>query len=199
MSLPPRQSPPDRDRRNLRVALACTGFAGLMLGAAFAAVPLYDLFCRMTGFDGTPVVRSVGAGQVSERSIRVSFDANVAPGLSWSFAPEERSVEVRLGETRTVLYRVTNTGPGPATGIASFNVQPALTGAYFVKMQCFCFTEQTLRPGETLESAVVFYVDPALAEDANTSGVSQITLSYTYFPAKGREPVASAAAAADRN
>lgn len=181
--------------RHRRVAIACLSLALAMVGAAYAAVPLYDLFCRMTGFGGTPLVRTLPAGEVLNREVAVRFDANVAPGLNWRFAAEVPEVTVKIGETTTVLYRVTNTGSVPTTGIATFNVQPALTGAYFIKLECFCFTEQTIQPGETKESAVVFYVDPGFVQDPNVKDLSSITLSYTYFPAKGGQPVADATAA----
>jgi cytochrome c oxidase assembly protein subunit 11 len=178
----PHRTPQARAVR--RTAVLCAGLVAGMVGLAYASVPLYNLFCRMTGFDGTPIVGTTNAGNVLDRAIAVRFDANVAPGLPWRFQPEASQVEVKLGQTTTVMYKVTNTGPIPSTGVATFNVQPALAGAYFVKMQCFCFQEQTLQPGETIESAVVFYVDPALASDPNTKDYSAITLSYTYFPAK---------------
>ena len=179
--------------RHRRTALACLGLAVGMVGMAYAAVPLYDLFCRVTGFDGTPLVRTLPAGEVLDREIAVRFDANVAPGLTWRFAAEAPEVKVKLGQTTTVLYRVTNEGPAASTGIATFNVQPSLAGGYFVKLECFCFTEQTLQPGETRDSAVVFYVEPGLTQDPNVRHLESITLSYTYFPAKGGRPVAAAA------
>jgi cytochrome c oxidase assembly protein subunit 11 len=113
----------------------------------------------------------------------------VSPGLNWSFSPEQPEVQVKVGQTTTVYYKVRNDGPAATTGIATFNVQPALAGAYFIKLECFCFTEKTLQPGETTESAVVFYVDPALVQDPNVKDLSSITLSYTYFPAKGGKSV----------
>jgi cytochrome c oxidase assembly protein subunit 11 len=179
--------------RHRHTALACLGLAVGMVGMAYAAVPLYDLFCRVTGFDGTPLVRTLPAGEVLDREIAVRFDANVAPGLTWRFAAEAPEVKVKLGQTTTVLYRVTNEGPAASTGIATFNVQPSLAGGYFVKLECFCFTEQTLQPGETRDSAVVFYVEPGLTQDPNVRHLESITLSYTYFPAKGGRPVAAAA------
>jgi cytochrome c oxidase assembly protein subunit 11 len=179
--------------RHRRTALACLGLVVGMVGMAYAAVPLYDLFCRVTGFDGRPLVRTLPAGEVLDREIAVRFDANVAPGLAWRFAAEAPEVKVKLGQTTTVLYRVTNEGPAASTGIATFNVQPSLAGGYFVKLECFCFTEQTLQPGETRDSAVVFYVEPGLTRDPNVRHLESITLSYTYFPAKGGRPVASAA------
>lgn len=178
-----------------RVAAACAGLALLMVGAAYAAVPLYDLFCRMTGFGGTPVVGTLPAGEILERRMAVRLDANVAPGLRWRFSAETPEVNVRIGETTTVLYRVTNTGSTPAAGIATFNVQPALAGAYFVKLECFCFTEQIIQPGETTESAVVFYVDPGIVQDSSVKDLHSVTLSYTYFPAKAGQPVVDATGA----
>jgi cytochrome c oxidase assembly protein subunit 11 len=181
---------PNSSRTMRRTALACAGLALGMIGLAYASVPLYDLFCKVTGFDGTPIVRASNGSSVLGRTISVRFDANVSPGLPWRFAPETPEVKVKLGETTTVTYKVTNTGSRASTGIATYNVQPDLAGAYFSKLECFCFTEQTLQPGETLESAVVFYVDPRLAEDADVKDLHSITLSYTYFPSKGGKPVA---------
>src|SRR3712207_6647187 len=145
----------DLDRKLKRTAFACSALVAGMVGMAYAAVPVYDLFSRMTGFDGTPIVRTASpAGPALDRTMAVRFDANVAPGLNWRFSAESPEVTVKVGETQTVLYRIRNEGSVPSTGIASYNVQPALAGAYFVKIQCFCFTEQTLQPGETVESAV---------------------------------------------
>jgi cytochrome c oxidase assembly protein subunit 11 len=192
--------PPGTDRilaaRLRRTGLLCAAFALAMVGVAFAAVPLYSLFCRITGYDGTPLVGTAGASRVLDRTVSVRFDANMAPGLNWRFTPETPQVEAKLGETKTVFYKVRNEGPQPTTGIATFNVQPGQAGAYFVKLQCFCFTEQTLQPGESVDLAVAFYVDPALAEDANLNDLSGITLSYTYFPSKNGQPVATSSAAA---
>ena len=178
------------DRKMQRTAFACVGVVVGMIGLAYASVPLYDLFCKVTGFGGTPIVRDSNGSEVVDRIISVRFDSNVAPGLSWRFSPETPAVKVKLGETTTVLYKVTNKGDRPSTGIATYNVQPDLAGTYFSKLECFCFTEQTLQPGETLESAVVFYVDPRLAQDRDVKDLSSITLSYTYFPSKGGKPVA---------
>jgi cytochrome c oxidase assembly protein subunit 11 len=179
-------------RKMHRTAFACAGIVVGMVGLAYASVPLYDLLCKMTGFDGTPVVRDSNGSQVMERTIAIRFDSNVAPGLTWRFSPETPEVKVKLGVTTTVMYKVTNNGDKPSTGIATYNVQPDLAGTYFSKLECFCFTEQTLQPGETLESAVVFYVDPRLAQDADVKDLTSITLSYTYFPSKGGKPVAEA-------
>jgi len=183
---------PHSQRKMHRTALACLGIVVGMVGLAYASVPLYDLFCKVTGFDGTPVARDSNNSEIVDRTIAVRFDANVAPGLKWRFTPEKPEVTVRLGETTTVYYKVTNTGDQPATGIATYNVQPDLAGSYFSKLECFCFTEQTLKPGETLESAVVFYIDPRLVQDSDVKELSSITLSYTYFPSKAGKPVAEA-------
>jgi cytochrome c oxidase assembly protein subunit 11 len=180
-------------RRIRRTAFASAGVAAGMVGLAYASAPLYDLFCRMTGFDGTPIVSTLPAGEVLERTMAVRFDANVAPGLKWRFSPESPEVTVKVGETTTVLYKVMNEGAAATTGIATFNVQPALAGAYFIKLECFCFTEKTLQPGEAGESAVVFYIDPSIAQDPNVKDLGSITLSYTYFPSKSGRPVADAA------
>jgi cytochrome c oxidase assembly protein subunit 11 len=185
----------DLQRKMQRTVFACLGIVVGMGGLAYASVPLYDLFCKVTGFGGTPIVRDSNSANVMDRTIAVRFDANVSPALNWTFSPETPEVKVKLGETTTVMYKVTNTGSRPATGIATYNVQPDLAGTYFSKLECFCFTEQTLQPGETVESAVVFYIDPRLVKDADVKDLSSITLSYTYFPSKGGQPVAAAAPA----
>ena len=165
-----------------------------MIGLAFASVPLYDAFCKATGYDGTPRQGPALAASAARAhdSMVVHFDTNVAPGLAWKFAPEANRVEATLGETKTVFFRVQNTGSKPSTGVATFNVQPGLMGSYFVKIACFCFNEQTLQPGETLDVPVVFYVDPAVRDDSNTAHLSEMTLSYTYFAAKNGQPVTAA-------
>jgi len=184
---------PARNSANRRVLLACAAVVVSMAGAAYAAVPLYDLFCKVTGYGGTPRIARQGAGTTLERAVTVRFDSNVAPGLSWRFDPEVASVEAKLGETMTVFYKVTNTGPSATTGIASFNVVPELAGGYFNKLQCFCFNEITLKPGESMEAPVVFFIDPALATERDVKGISTITLSYTFFAAKGSpKPMADA-------
>ncbi|MDJ1157854.1 cytochrome c oxidase assembly protein [Chelatococcus sp. SYSU_G07232] len=179
-------------RRVRTTGLICAGIAVGMVGLAYASVPLYNLFCQVTGYGGTPQVSAANGSTVSERVVSVRFDANVAPGISWRFTPEQPVVDVRLGETATVFYKLTNTGTRPSTGIATFNVQPELAGAYFNKIQCFCFTEQTLQPGETIEAPVVFFVDPAILKEPDIKDIETITLSYTVFPSKGGAPVAAA-------
>ena len=174
-------------RRDIVVAAACGAFVAVMVGAAYAAVPLYDWFCRTTGFGGTTQVATAAPSQTLGRTLTVRFDANVAPGLPWRFVPEKNYITVRIGEVLTVNYTVTNLAARDTVGQASYNVTPPTTGAYFQKINCFCFTEQSMKAGETREMPVVFYVDPALAKDAEQNGLNTITLSYTYFPVR-QEP-----------
>jgi cytochrome c oxidase assembly protein subunit 11 len=178
-------------RREVVVAAACGAFVAVMVGAAYAAVPLYNWFCRTTGFGGTTQVSTAGPSQSLGRSITVRFDANVAPGLPWRFVPEKNYVDVRIGEVLTVNYTVTNLAARDTVGQASYNVTPPTTWAYFHKINCFCFTEQSMKAGETREMPVVFYVDPALAQDAEQDGLNTITLSYTYFPVRQPDPLAA--------
>ena len=182
-----------RPARDIAVAFACGGFVAVMVGVSFAAVPLYSWFCRTTGFGGTTQVAKTGPDQSSGRVITVRFDSNVAPGLPWSFEPERRTIDVRLGEVVTVYYAVRNESARVTTGQAGYNVTPPTIGGYFEKINCFCFTQQTLQPGEKRDMAVVFYVDAKL-KDAEQNGVNNITLSYTFFPVRVPErPVAEGA------
>jgi cytochrome c oxidase assembly protein subunit 11 len=173
-----------RPARDAVVAFACGGFVAGMVGVSFAAVPLYSWFCRTTGFGGTTQVAKTTPDQVSARVVTVRFDSNVAPGLPWSFEPERRTIDVRLGEVVTVYYAVRNESARVTTGQAGYNVTPPTVGAYFEKINCFCFTQQTLQPGEKRDMAVVFYVDAKLGKDAEQSAVNNITLSYTFFPVR---------------
>ncbi|MFN3889152.1 MAG: cytochrome c oxidase assembly protein [Beijerinckiaceae bacterium] len=175
-----------------RTAFAVAGGALFMLGMSFAAVPLYDMFCRVTGFGGTPMVADSAPATRGERMIRVSFDANVGGGLNWTFEPEIGSVRVQTGETKTVFYRVTNRSDKAQTGMATFNVTPDQFGAFFNKIQCFCFTEQTLGPGETMDMPVVFFLDPELEKNETLKRMHSVTLSYTFMAVKNPKPVAAA-------
>lgn len=178
-------------RRDLFVAFACGVFVAVMVGISFAAVPLYSWFCRTTGFGGTTQVARTAPEEISGRTVTVRFDSNVAPGLPWSFEPERRTIDMRLGEVVTVYYMVRNESARVTSGQAGYNVAPPTTGTYFEKINCFCFTQQTLQPGEKREMAVVFYVDPKLANDSEQNAVNNITLSYTFFPVRVPEqPVA---------
>jgi cytochrome c oxidase assembly protein subunit 11 len=183
-----RPTTPQQRRRDLTVAAACGVFAAVMVGMAYAAVPLYDWFCRATGFAGTPQVASAAPGNVLDRRIKVLFDANVGSGLPWQFEPEQQSVVVRIGDVVTVNYIVSNRSTYETVGNATYNVWPPTVGAYFTKISCFCFTEQRLKPGETREMPVVFFVDPALVKDSEQDGLTSITLSYTMYPVRQPEP-----------
>lgn len=177
-------------------AIACVAIVAGMTGLAFASVPLYDLFCKATGYEGTPRVGSAPAapamGTTALKPLTVHFDTNVAPNLSWQFRPETRTVTAVPGETKTVFFKVSNLGTQPAKGIATFNVQPGLMGSYFVKVQCFCFEEHTLQPGETLEFPLAFYIDAKLRQDDDIADLTEMTLSYTYFASKNGDPTKAA-------
>jgi cytochrome c oxidase assembly protein subunit 11 len=179
---------PQQRRRDLLVAAACGAFAACMVGMAFAAVPLYDWFCRATGFGGTTQVATAAPRTVLDRRILVRFDANVAPGLPWRFEPEQPVIEVRIGDVVTVNYVVTNLSAQATVGQASYNVWPPTVGAYFSKINCFCFTEQRFAPGETRDMPVVFFVDPELVKDSEQNDLTSITLSYTMYPVRQPEP-----------
>jgi cytochrome c oxidase assembly protein subunit 11 len=186
-------------RRDLLVAAACGVFAAGMVGMAFAAVPLYDWFCRTTGFAGTPVVAKAAPEHALERKIIVRFDANVAPGLPWRFVPEQNSIEVRVGEVVTVNYRVINESARETVGNASYNVSPPTVGAYFAKISCFCFTEQQLKPGEKRDMPVVFFIDPKIMQDSEHDKLNTLTLSYTMYRVRQSEPQTVGSAGAVSN
>jgi cytochrome c oxidase assembly protein subunit 11 len=158
----------------------------LMLGAAYGSVPLYQLFCQVTGYGGTTRVATAAASTVLQRTIKVRFDANVAPGIPWDFAPEKPTVDLNLGENGLAFYKVTNRSDRAVTAVATYNVTPHKVGPYFQKLECFCFQDRTLQPGETMELPVIFYVDPALATDKGVKEVNEVTLSYTFFEAGSR-------------
>jgi cytochrome c oxidase assembly protein subunit 11 len=174
--------PASRRRRDIVVAAACGAFVAVMVGAAFAAVPFYNWFCRTTGFGGTTQVASVAPAGMLDRRITVRFDANVSSGLPWRFTPEVNSIDLHIGEVATIYYDVVNTSARVTEGQASYNVSPPTVGAYFTKINCFCFTQQRLAPGEKRQMAVVFYVDPALVKDSDQDDLNTITLSYTFYP-----------------
>ena len=180
----PRQPSKTRDAA---VAASCGAFVALMVGMAYAAVPLYDWFCRATGFNGTTQVATAAPGSVLDRKVTVRFDANVAGGLPWKFTPERNQIEARLGDVITVDYIVTNQAARETHGIAGYNVAPLNLGAYFQKINCFCFNEQTMKPGETRPMTVVFYVDPAIDADVDAQGDLTITLSYTFYPQRDQQ------------
>jgi cytochrome c oxidase assembly protein subunit 11 len=170
-----------RLRRHMLTAAACGVFVAAMVGAAYAAVPLYNWFCRTTGFAGTPRVAQQAPAHVLGRTIAVRFDSNVAAGLPWKFESEQNEIRLRIGEVATVHYKVINQAARTITAQASYNVSPPQIGAYFDKINCFCFTQQTMKPGETREMTVVFYVDPAIVKDHEQDALDTITLSYTFY------------------
>jgi cytochrome c oxidase assembly protein subunit 11 len=193
MHQPINQQLSDRRRsRDFLVAFLCGVFVASMVGVSFAAVPLYSWFCRTTGFGGTTQVAKTRPTHELTRKITVRFDSNVAEGLAWSFEPERRTIDVRLGQVVTIYYKVTNQSARVTVGQAGYNVSPPTVGIYFEKINCFCFTTQAMKPGESRDMAVVFYVDPKLAKDAEQNNVSTITLSYTFYPVRQPdEPVAA--------
>jgi cytochrome c oxidase assembly protein subunit 11 len=199
MSEPIRQKPHTGKGRDLLVAFLCGSFVALMIGVSYAAVPLYSWFCRTTGFGGTTQVAHSLPQQQSARTMTVRFDSNVAAGLPWRFEPEKNTVDVRLGQVTTVYYKVINEANRVTVGQAGYNVSPPTVGIFFEKINCFCFTPQTMQPGETRDMAVVFYVDPKLAKDSELDAVSTITLSYTFYPVRESEPPATQSAAQEKS
>jgi cytochrome c oxidase assembly protein subunit 11 len=185
--------------RDALVAALCGALVALMVGASYAAVPFYNWFCRATGFNGTTqVATSAPSAAPLARKIAVRFDSNVAPGLPWKFEPEQTEIEINIGQVVTVYYNVTNQSARATTGQAAYNVAPLTVGAYFQKINCFCFTEQTMAPGEKREMPVVFYVDPALVGDPDNDGLNTVTLSYTFYPVRDPAPKPLAASETDK-
>lgn len=179
-------------RSNTRLALLCVGGIVAMTGLTFASVPLYRLFCQVTGYGGTTMRADAAPVAMGQRKITIRFNADVAKGLGWQFGPLQPSVEVVTGEPSLVAYRAVNPGAAPVTGTAVYNVTPEKAGAYFNKIACFCFDEQTLKAGEAIDMPVQFFVDPAIETDPNTRDVDTITLSYTFFKAADSDARAKA-------
>ena len=182
-----------RRRRNAATAAALLGIVAGMGGLAYASVPLYQWFCQVTGYGGTTQVAEEVPVKVHDRSVTVRFNADVNSALPWRFQPVERKVKVKLGEEKLAFYRARNVGDRPVTGTATFNVTPAKAGPYFAKLDCFCFTEQTLAAGDSIDMPVSFYVDPDMAKDRNLDDVTTITLSYTFFAAPGQSDAGQSA------
>ena len=190
---------PAKKNTNRIVAGVCIAFFTGMIGMAYAAVPLYAMFCQATGYGGTTKrATQQYANRVLDRDVAIRFDANTA-GVPWQFQPVTRSITIKIGETVQAHYTATNKFDRPVTGRATFNVQPELAGPYFNKVECFCFTDTTLKPGETLDMPVVFYVDPDIVNVPELKDLKTITLSYTMFPVEKNKPVASSAPAASSN
>jgi cytochrome c oxidase assembly protein subunit 11 len=169
-------------RRHRKVAVWCAAVVAGMVGASYAAVPLYRMLCELTSFDGTPQRASAPSDVVLEQTMTIRFDANTAPGFAWTFEPEQRTVDVRIGETTLAFYRATNTSDRALTGTSTFNVFPEQAAVFFNKLECFCFKEQTLEPGQSIDLPVSFFVDPQIVHDKNAGGTTHITLSYTFYP-----------------
>ena len=166
--------------KNATATICFAVFIG-MVGMAYAAVPLYNIFCRVTGYGGTTQVAEAAPDEILERTMEIRFDANVERDMPWNFKPVQNTMSVRVGETAIAFYEATNNADHPVMGTASFNVSPDKAGGYFSKIECFCFTEQVLAPGESIKMPVTFFVDPDLAEDEFLDNVKTITLSYTFF------------------
>ena len=170
--------------RNTRLAWTMVLIVGGMLGLSYAAVPLYEAFCRATGFGGTPLIAQSDDHPVIARTMVVRFDSNTDPGLPWRFEPEQRSVKVHLGEQKLVYFRATNQSDRPIVGTATYNITPEASARWFNKIQCFCFTEQLLKPGQTIDMPVLFFVDPDMDKDRRFDDVHTVTLSYTFYESK---------------
>jgi cytochrome c oxidase assembly protein subunit 11 len=181
MSQSDERSAPRKTYRHGRVVMPLLLIIGGMGGLAFAAAPLYSLFCAATGYGGATKRAAEQSHVTVDRPITVRFDANTSSALKWDFRPEQREVTLKIGENGLAFYRATNTSDAPLTGSATFNVTPEIAGSYFNKVQCFCFTEQTLAPGQTADFPVSFFVDPAILNDADAKNIQEITLSYTFF------------------
>lgn len=175
-------------RRNARVALISAAVFVAMVGAAYASVPLYRAFCQLTGFGGTVRRAAAAPDAVLAKTLTVRFDANVR-GLPWTFTTLQTSQEAKIGETKLAFFRVTNNSDRPVTGRAVYNVSPDQAGAYFQKLQCFCFNDQTIGPHQTLDMPVLYFVDPKYADDFETRGQKVVTLSYTFYPATDVKPL----------
>ena len=173
-------------RKNTRTALMMALLVAAMAGLAFASVPLYRLFCDITGFAGTPQRAAEAPGAVAGH-VGVRFDANVHPGLPWRFEPAQNTVRIAPGARTQISYRAKNLSARAVAGTAVFNVSPSQAGKYFNKIECFCFSEQTLKAGQSVDMPVVFFVDPAIARDPDTKGIDEITLSYTFYPVETRQ------------
>ena len=169
---------------NARLAWRLVVVVGGMLGLAYAAVPLYEAFCKATGFNGTPLVALEGERPIVARTVQVRFDSNTDPNLAWRFEPLQREVKVQLGEEKLVHFRATNVSQRPIVGTATYNVTPERSAGWFNKVQCFCFTEQLLQPGQSVDMPVVFFVDAEMVKDRRYDDIRTITLSYTFYEAK---------------
>ncbi len=183
---------------NIRTVAVCLGVTFGMLGMAYAAVPLYQIFCQVTGYAGTTQRAEDSTGTVLEKTINVRFDSNIATDLDWEFAPKQREITVKLGEKAMAFYTASNFGKSDSFGTATFNVSPGAAGIYFNKIDCFCFTEQKLAAGETVDMPVLFFVDPEIINDPLLKDATTITLSYTFFPDEDAEQEVTQNAPSDK-
>ncbi|MDV4152942.1 cytochrome c oxidase assembly protein [Rhizobium brockwellii] len=184
-------TPKRQGRNNGAVVMMCLSFVFGMGAMSYAAVPLYRIFCQVTGYNGTTQRVDQVSSVVLDRTMRVTFDANVAPGLQWEFKPVQREVNPKIGETIQVNFTAENRSNETQRGQAVFNVTPGEAGVYFNKVQCFCFTETDLKPGEKLDMPVVFYIDPEIVKAVESRDIHTVTLSYTFYPKEGPKPLAS--------
>jgi len=181
-------------RRHSILALSLVGLVAGMVGLSFASVPLYRVFCQVTGYGGVPQRAEKAPGEVLDRTVTIRFDGNVDRSLPWTFAPVQQTMDVKIGETALAFFKATNNSSVPVSGRAIFNVSPELAGRYFTKIECFCFKQQTLAAGQTVDMPVTFFVDPKFVEDEDTKDISEITLSYTFYPSGEPNPPAASAA-----
>lgn len=198
MSADRQQPPPLVSRANRIVAAGCVAFLASMVGMAYASAPFYRVFCQLTGYGGTTRRVEQVSNTMLDRDISIRFDANTN-GVPWEFEPKQRSMSIKIGETVQAEFRAKNLFGTATRGRATFNVTPELAGSYFNKVQCFCFTDTVLKPGESLDMPVVFYVDPDIVKDPDLKDIRTITLSYTFFPLDEPAPVIGADAAKDAN
>lgn len=188
-----RKASKPKERNNVAVLTSCVVFVAAMVGMSYAAVPLYTMFCQVTGYNGTTQKVEQASDVILDQKIRVEMDTNTAGDLNWDFQPVDRSVDPQLGETVRINFRVTNNSNREKTGRSVFNVTPMIAGSYFNKLECFCFTDVTLKPGETRDMPVVFFVDPEMAKDPDAKDLKVLTLSYTFYSSEKPAPVAAAA------
>ena len=189
----------DTDRKSGHgiLALSLAALVTGMVGLSFASVPLYRLFCQVTGYGGVPQRADKAPGEVLDRTIKIRFDGNVDGSLPWTFAPVQQTMDVKIGETALAFFKASNNSSSPVTGRAIFNVSPELTGRYFTKIECFCFKQQTLEAGQTVEMPVTFFVDPKIVDDDDTKHITEIALSYTFY--RSDEPPSPAASVFEGN
>jgi cytochrome c oxidase assembly protein subunit 11 len=184
----------DPKRRHSILALSLVGLVAGMVGLSFASVPLYRVFCQVTGYGGVPQRAEKAPGEVLDRTVTIRFDGNVDRSLPWTFAPVQQTMDVKIGETALAFFKASNNSSVPVSGRAIFNVSPELAGRYFTKIECFCFKQQTLAAGQTVDMPVTFFVDPKFVDDEDTKDISEITLSYTFYRSDEPNPPAAAAA-----